>query len=68
MADLSNTSVDPRHTTDVARIAHLLAAEAALKMMANGHASSITDMRRELFLVLSVYVPNVFPATDWEAL
>jgi hypothetical protein len=68
MATNTNTSVDPRHTTDVARIAHLLAAEAALKMMANGQASSITDMRRELFLLLSVYVPSAFPATDWEAL
>jgi hypothetical protein len=39
-------------------------AEIALAMMQDGHASSITDMKRELFLVLSVYLPGSFPAQD----
>jgi hypothetical protein len=37
-------------------------------MMADGYASSIADMRRELFLLLSIYAPDIFPATDRQAL
>ena len=64
MANPTNTSLNQNGATDLKADAHRLMAEIALAMMQDGHASSITDMKRELFLVLSVYLPGSFPAQD----